>query len=79
MLISLFLPYADQDRPPLNARAICTQIEVELGALSVDTEIRNHHDRLGIMIASSRVGNQAELWDVVESVLPDGVFTEPRS
>ena len=75
----IFLPYSDQDRPPLNARSICVKIEAALDALSPDTEITSHGGRVGIMVSSPRVETQGELWNAVEPVLPAGLFGAERS
>ena len=76
---SLFLPYADQDRPPLDLRAICVEIERRLDGLSPDVERVDQSNKSGIRVSSGRVGSQRELWRAVEPVLPAGVFAEPRS
>jgi hypothetical protein len=78
---TVFLPYADQHRPPLNIEAICTEIEMQLDPdwnPRVAFAIRD--GRLGMMISSSKTGSQtAELRAAVEPILPADVFTEPNS
>lgn len=79
MMYSLFLPYADQDRPPLNVESMCRELEANLDALSPDTQRDDAGGRIGIRIISARVDSAGELWAVVEPVLPAGVFAEPRA
>jgi hypothetical protein len=75
---TIFLPYADQDSPPLDVKAICTKIERRLDALIADVTTGTDGRRLGIIVSSSRVANQAELLRAVEPVLPDGgLFADP--
>jgi hypothetical protein len=73
----IFLPYANQDRPPLNAKAICTTIERRLDALSPEAVPGTDGRRLGIVVSSSRVSSKAELVIAVEPILPGGgLFTD---
>ena len=76
---TLFLPFADQDHPPLNLKAICVEIERQLDPLSPDVERAEHANRLGIRVSSARIGSQTEPWQVLEPALPRGVFADPRS
>ena len=73
----IFLPYANQDRRPLNAKVICTTIERRLDALSPEAVPGTDGRRLGIVVSSSRVSSKAELVIAVESILPDrGLFAD---
>jgi hypothetical protein len=78
---TVFLPYADQHRPPLNIETICTEIEMQLDPeWSPHVAFAIRDGRLGMMISSSKTGSQtAGLWAAVEPILSAGVFTEPSS
>jgi hypothetical protein len=69
---TIFVPYADQDRPPLNVKTICTKLERQLDALSPEAVPGTDGRRLGIIVSSSKVASQAELLAAVEPILPDG-------
>lgn len=60
---TIFLPYANQDRQPRNAKMICTTIERRLHALSPEAVPGTDGRRLGIVASSSRVSSRAELCD----------------
>jgi len=79
MLYSLFLPYADQDQPPLNVHSICRELEAKLDALSPDTQQEDTGGPIGVRIFSDRVESVEQLWAAVEPVLPAGVFASPRA
>jgi hypothetical protein len=81
MRYSIFLPFINQDRPPLDLRQICEDIARSLdAALSPDVERHTApNGLLGIAIGSSAVASESELWEAVRPTLPPGVFGEPRS
>lgn len=68
---TIFLAYANQDRPPLKVSALCGVIERKLTALRADVVPGTDGRRLGIIVSSSRVASQLELLVAVEPVLPD--------
>jgi hypothetical protein len=75
---TIFLPYADQDHPPLKARAICRKIEMKLDALNLDVAPGTDGRRLGIIISSSKVASQLEVLAAVDPIVPDrGQFADP--
>jgi hypothetical protein len=81
MRYSIFLPFAQQDSPPLDLLRICDGIERSLDTAS-SPDVERHtapNGLLGIMIGSSAVASEAALWGAVMPILPPGVFGGQRS
>ena len=81
MRYSIFLPFLNQDSPPLDLQRICEDIERSLDTvLSPDVERHTATSGLlGIVIGSSAVASGAALWEAVRPILPPSVFGDPRS